>query len=102
MVFGDLNFVILDRHGKVAAEVEYDSHDDIMNVHFCSNRASYLLPERGNGDDLEFFLESRMMPKRENYIDDLRAIGLNQWVPIEILKKTKGALVGDEWTIEWR
>ena len=54
-----------------------------------------------NWDDFERFLEERCMPKsRAGIREYLETIGVDEYNPIEIIKKTKGRMAEDKQWLE--
>lgn len=68
--------------------------DDIVKTAFGNNK----MP---SWEDFMDFLEERCIPKERDGIREyLEAIGLNEYDPLEIIKKTKGKMAEDDQWIE--
>ena len=64
--------------------------DDILHRAFGTN-------EQPTWDDFECFLQERCFPKTRGRLkDELRALGLDSYDPLQIVEKTKGRTAEDD------
>lgn len=101
MVPRELNMTIL-KGGKSAIEVSYDVMTDRMSAKYSIPNVQWIIGECGNWETLEWFLQSRVMTKREDFQTDLKMLGLEKWDEWSILEKTKGKMWGDDITLDIR
>lgn len=57
-------------------------------------RFFWMIPDAPSWDDI-FFLELRVMAKRNNSGEDLAMLGLTKWDIFRIISKTNGEMFGD-------
>jgi hypothetical protein len=94
-----LEFEVLE-HDQVIAKVKLDYMNQTVDVWQDSSVSPVFLPFPGKqkvlvSDVLEYF-ESRCLPRtRYNVEKALRLIGLSEYVPTNIVKKTHGVLYDD-------
>ncbi len=95
----DLKFNVMDGD-QVAIRVEYDAETDRMRAEILDPRVTWMLPEEGDWEDVLFFLNTRVFPRRPNEKIDLDLLGLKKRDLFAILKITHGYMTNDRWTID--
>ena len=92
---------IYDKNNEEVIECKYDSKKDKFIRTLLANKLlNYIIPKEGNWDDIIFFLESRVMSKRQDYKEDLKLLNLSKWDLFEIIEKTNGRMFKDEYWIK--